>query len=76
MATGMKELENMSNSDLKIAFKDIYQWNTKGVMPKDGIVLKMFDELEENLLKKNYNYDLKDFTQDILFEIGKRFFEN
>jgi len=72
----LEEVKNISNDDLKVIFSEICQWNTRGVLPENGLMLTVHNKIIEKILESkvmNRYYNLKELEQQLLFEIGNRF---
>jgi len=68
----LEEVKNIHNDDLKVIFSEICQWNTRGVLPENGLMLKVHNKILESGAMNRY-YNLKELEQQLLFEIGNRF---
>ena len=68
----LEEVKSVPNDDLKVIFSEICQWNTKGVLPENCLMLKVHNKILESRAMNRY-YNLKELEQQLLFEIGNRF---
>jgi len=68
----LEEVKNIPNDDLKVIFSEICQWNIKGVLPENGLMLKVHNKILESRAMNRY-YNLKELEKQLLFEIGNRF---
>ena len=68
----LEEVKNIPNDKLKVIFSEICQWNTRCVLPENGLMLKVHTKILESRAMNRY-YNLKELEQQLLFEIGNRF---
>jgi len=68
-------LGNVSNEDIKIMISELKHWHTKGVLVKDGLVLKFQQTLNGELEKTRTwtEVHLDELNGLIIWEVAERF---